>query len=157
MLTKFWNKGPIKDPRSNGKIVSRMRTPIKCRCRYPPPNVVILVYANPLSHQKKKGKENFDECDFHAIYFGTFVCVVLVKHLVESCETTGSKLRGLVCRQKVCRCLSHVGRVCWSRWERCGLGDPHSIKSIYTLVWGTIIDPFFLVGQPVSYHFKICV
>ena len=103
---------------------------------------------------KKKGKENFDECDFHAIYFGTFVCVVLVKHLVESCETTGSKLRGLVCRQKVCRCLSHVGRVCWSRWERCGLGDPHSIRSIYTLVWGTIIDPFFLVGQPVSYHFK---
>ena len=48
-----------------------------------------------------------------------------------------------------------MGRVCWSRWERCGLGDPHSIRSIYTLVWGTIIDPFFLVGQPVSYHFKL--
>ena len=134
-----------------------MRTPIKCRCRYPPPNVVILVYANPLS-QKKKGKENFDECDFHAIYFGTFVCVVLFKHLVESCETTGSKLRGLVCRQKVCRLPFHVGRVeLEPSGDIFGLGDPHSRRTIYTLVWETIIESFFLVGQPVSYHFKVYI
>ena len=109
---------------------------------------------------KKREKKILTSAIFMPYTSGTFVCVVLFKHLVESCETTGSKLRGLVCRQKVCRLPFHVGRVeLEPSGDIFGLGDPHSRRTIYSLVWETIIESFFLVGQPVSYHFKmyICI
>ena len=63
---------------------------------------------------------------------------------------------GVWCVGKRCAAALHTWDVCAGAvGERCGLGDPHSLRSIYTLVWRTIIDPFFLVGQPVSYHFKL--